>query len=402
MSYRLKQGQRLRRLGKLLFVRPIQTFINREVTSGQLLLFATLFAMVWAQPAYISDYHAFWYSPAFTWLPYPMDTPHFWINDGLMVLFFLVVGLEIKQEITQGELAGWQKAAMPLFAAMGGVIAPALIYLGIAGRLAPAGWAIPTATDIAFALAALAIVGSRVPLSVRIFLTALAIVDDLLAIAIIAVFYTDNLHWGWLGPCLVVLGLLGGLNRLKVAALWPYMALGGVLWWCMHQLGIHTTLAGVLLALLIPTSHPSGVSPADTLAHRLHPITSFGVVPLFALANAGISLQPEVIKSQFADPITLGILAGLVIGKPLGITISCWLVHQCKWAKLPADMTWGQLLGLGMLGGIGFTMALFVTSLGLNDPANQETARLGILVGSLVSAGMGIGMLWLCSLRRKL
>ena len=398
-AYRFKSlyplNKKLKRIGKVLFVKPFQRFINREVTSGQLLLFTTAFAMVWANPDWISDYHAFWYSSVFP-LPYPMNTMHFWINDGLMVLFFLVVGLEIKRELTQGELASWQRASLPLFAALGGVVVPAICYALFARDAAPTGWAIPTATDIAFALGALAVVGTRAPVGLKVFLTALAIVDDLLAITIIAIFYTTSLQTSWILPTLGVLAGLTTLNRFRVLALWPYLVLGGGLWWCLHQLGIHTTLAGVILAMFIPMVTPKNRvhSPLETLEHKLHSVTSYAIVPLFALANAGIDLQPQVIATQYNQPVTVGVFMGLVLGKPLGITVVSWLACKAKLAQLPQGIDWLQLLGAGLLGGIGFTMALFVTNLGLSEPTQVEHARLGIVAGSLLSALMGISLLY--------
>jgi Na+:H+ antiporter, NhaA family len=402
--YRFKSlyplNKKLKRIGRIIFIKPFQRFMHREVTSGQLLLFTTAFAMVWANPDWISDYHAFWHSSVFP-LPYPLDTLHFWVNDGLMALFFLVVGLEIKREVMQGELASWQRASLPLFAALGGVLVPALCYILLAGNTAPSGWAIPTATDIAFALGALAVVGSRAPVALKVFLTALAIVDDLLAIAIIALFYTETLHTVWLLPTLGILALLWGLNQWRVLALWPYLLLGAGLWGCLHQLGIHTTLAGVMLAMFIPlqSAKTHVNSPLEALEHKLHPITSYGIVPLFALANAGIDLQPAVVATQYSQPVTLGVFAGLVLGKPLGITAASWLACRLKLAQLPHGVNWGQLAGVSMLGGIGFTMALFVTNLGLSEPTYVEHARLGIVAGSLLSAVLGIG--WLALIKPR-
>ncbi|MGA1802682.1 Na+/H+ antiporter NhaA [Rhizobium sp. HT1-10] len=319
-----------------------------------------------------------------------------WVNDGLMAIFFLMVGLEIKREVLDGQLSTWSRRVLPGVAALGGMIVPALIYLafnlGESGH--PNGWAIPSATDIAFALGVLSLLGPRVPPSLRIFLTALAIIDDLGAVLIIAFFYSGDLNVYALGGAAVVLIALVALNRLGVSRLLPYLLLGAILWFLTLQSGIHATLAGVALAFTIPLSAFSvkaetEVSPLLKLEHGLQPWVNFMVVPVFGFANAGVSFA-GLSLAAFVDPVPLGVALGLFLGKQLGVFAFSAAVIRMGWAELPKHASWLQLYGVGLLCGIGFTMSLFIGLLAFaSDPLLQDETKLGVLLGSLLSALAG-------------
>lgn len=329
-----------------------------------------------------------------------------WINDGLMALFFLLVGLEIKREMKQGELATPQQRALPLVGAVGGMLVPALVYLLCAGGdpLLRRGWAIPAATDIAFALGVVALLGSRVPLALKTFLAALAIFDDMGAIVIIALFYSQGLVWSYLGLAVLLCGGLWLLNRAGVSRLVPYMGLGVLLWLALYKSGLHPTLSGVLLALSIPLTPSEGnstqrqpPSPLHRLEGRLHGVIPFLVVPLFGFANAGISLEglaPSVLWHGHG----LGIVMGLLVGKVIGVFGFCWLAVVSGRARLPGEANWSQLLGVCFLCGIGFTMSIFISLLAF---AGQEqlvgTAKLAVVVGSALSGVLGAALLWRAS-----
>lgn len=323
------------------------------------------------------------------------------VNDGLMVIFFLLVGLEIKRELLEGELSERAKIMLPAVAALGGMAAPALIYAACNWGDATAlrGWAIPSATDIAFSLGVLTLLGSRVPASLKIFLTALAIIDDLGAIVVIAVFYTDNLAPPMLGGAALMIAALFALNRSGVTALAPYLLVGAVLWFFVLKSGVHATLAGVVLALAIPlrvkgrAAHDEG-TPLLRLEHALHPWVAFGVLPVFAFANAGVSFA-GMSAGDLLAPIPLGIASGLFFGKAIGIFGCCWLLIKLGGGALPEGGTWLSLLGIALLAGIGFTMSLFIGTLAFAQAGPQQAAqyatqlRLGVIAGSLVSALAG-------------
>jgi len=323
-----------------------------------------------------------------------------WINDGLMAVFFLMVGLEIKREVMDGQLSTWPRRVLPGFAALGGMIVPALVYLafntGEAGH--PRGWAIPAATDIAFALGVLALLGSRVPMSLRIFLTALAIIDDLGAVVIIALFYTSSINVLALGGAALVLIGLVALNRTRVSVLWLYLALGAVLWFLVLQSGIHATLAGVALALCIPlrrkVAKPDDAhSPLHLLEHGIAPWVTFLIVPIFGFANAGVSFAGMSV-GQLLDPVPLGVTAGLFIGKQVGVFAFAAAVIRLGWADLPMYASWRQLYGVALLCGIGFTMSLFIGLLAFPDSVLlQDEVKLGVLLGSMLSAVAGAMLL---------
>jgi NhaA family Na+:H+ antiporter len=321
-----------------------------------------------------------------------------WINDGLMAVFFLLVGLEIKREVLEGELSSWPRRILPGSAALGGMIGPALIYLafnlGPAGH--PSGWAIPAATDIAFALGVLSLLGPRVPLSLRVFLMALAIIDDLGAVVIIALFYTSSLDVLALGGAGLVTLALIAMNRAGVHRQLPYIALGALLWFVVLKSGIHATLAGVILAFAVPLrtlSKPDAGSPLLTMEHGIQPWVTFLVVPLFGFANAGVSFAGMSL-SALAEPIPLGVALGLFLGKQLGVFLTSAAVIALGLATLPAQATWKQMYGLAALCGIGFTMSLFIGLLAFPDsPLLQDQLKLGVLAGSLASTLLAVLLL---------
>jgi NhaA family Na+:H+ antiporter len=325
----------------------------------------------------------------------PLNLQH-WINDALMAVFFLMVGLEIKREFLDGQLSTWSRRILPGAAAAGGMAVPGLIYVAFTlhDPSALRGWAIPAATDIAFALGVLSLLGPRVPASLKVFLAALAIIDDLGAVLVIALFYTGDLSLMDLGGAALVLAVLMGLNRARVQHLLPYLLLGVVLWALVLRSGIHATLAGVLLAFFIPIQVTPGRpeadpahSPLHRLEHALHLPVAFLVVPIFGFANAGVSFE-GVTLATFAAPLTLGIAAGLVLGKVVGVFGITVLLVRLNAADLPAGASWGQVFGVSLLCGIGFTMSLFISLLAFDSIALQDQAKLGILAGSLV-AGLG-------------
>jgi len=367
-------------------------FIRHEATGGLLLVGAALAALLVANSSLQGLYRGFLSAPiglslsGIVW-----EKPVLlWINDGLMAIFFFLVGLEIKRELIVGELSSLGKAALPGIAAAGGMAMPALIYIAInAGdRAALHGWAIPAATDIAFALGVLALLGDRVPASLKVLLLALAILDDLGSILIIALFYTGNLHWSALLAAAVAAGVLASLNRAGVTRLAPYLLVGLALWVCVLKSGVHATLAGVVIAAAIPLTKARGTSPLERLEEQLHPFVALAILPLFAFANAGVSLE-GLRLATLLSPVPLGIVAGLVIGKPLGIFAASWLALAGGLAPMPSGASWHQLLGIGMLGGIGFTMSLFIGTLAFPDPVHAAQLRLGVLTASLCSAIAG-------------
>lgn len=326
----------------------------------------------------------------------PLSLQH-WINDALMALFFLMVGLEIKREMTDGQLSSWSRRILPGAAAAGGMLFPALFYvfMNSGDPSAMRGWAIPTATDIAFALGVISLFGSRVPASLKIFLAALAIIDDLGAVIVIAIFYTADLN---LLALLAAAGVLLNLfifNRMRVQALWPYLTLGAVLWVLVFASGVHATLAGVMLALTIPLKLTPGTpeaqgseSPLHRLEHLLHKPVAFIVVPIFGFANAGVSLS-GLSMAIFSEPLTMGVAGGLALGKLVGVLGTVFLLVRLGVAQLPAQASWGQVTGTAFLCGIGFTMSLFIGLLAFDDPTVQDHVKIGILMGSIISGVVG-------------
>jgi NhaA family Na+:H+ antiporter len=317
-----------------------------------------------------------------------------WINDGLMALFFLLVGLEIKRELAVGELSSWERASLPGFCALGGMILPALIYywLNAGDAQALRGWAIPTATDIAFAVGVLSLLGPRVPAALKIFLLALAIIDDLGAIVIIAVFYTADLSFVSLGLAALGIMALAGLNLCGVRRLAPYLLVGLFIWVCVLKSGVHATLAGVAVAMFIPIRSAPGrgeeESPLERLEHMLLPWVSFAIMPSFAFANAGVSFA-GITGEDLTAPLSLGIALGLFLGKQLGVFAVGWLVVTIGLCRRPEGLSWSAFYGVSLLAGIGFTMSLFIGSLAFDDLAHATAIRLGVFAGSLLSAVTG-------------
>lgn len=322
-----------------------------------------------------------------------------WINDGLMAVFFLLVGLEIKRELIEGELSTLKKASLPVLAAIGGMAVPALIYFFFnKGESTASGWGIPMATDIAFALAIIALLGKSVPGSLKIFLAALAIADDLGAILVIAIFYTSQIHWSYLFLAGLVLALLLALNYLKVTSLWFYLIPGVFLWYFVHHSGIHATIAGVLLAFTIPTNDTAIESPLEKLEHFLTVPVNFLIMPIFALANTNITFQKEMV-SGLVSPLGFGIILGLFLGKTLGVSLLSWFAVKIKLAKLPSGANWKHIIGVGMLAGIGFTMSIFISLLSFKEVEYIIEAKFAILCASVLS-GI-IGFVYLKTLRTK-
>jgi NhaA family Na+:H+ antiporter len=417
-------------------VRPFQDFAHKQSSGGILLILATAVALIWANSPWGEGYAALWHTKLTVGIgdfSISKDLTH-WINDGLMAVLFLVVGLEIKREVLVGELSSARNAALPVAAAVGGVVVPAAIYLTInAGTEGSAGWGIPMATDIAFALGILALLGERAPVALKVFLTALAIVDDIVAVLVIAFFYTSEISWGALGVGAAFLAALVVANLIGVGRTLVYAVLGIGLWLCFLLSGVHATIAGVLLALTVPAIsfiNPGAFldrgryildrferagekgenvlsneerqaalhalnhaayelePPLHELEHTLHPWVVFAIMPIFALANAGVPLGGGI-ADALTSPVALGILAGLVVGKQLGITLFAWLAVRSGISELPGGINWRHVYGVGWLAGIGFTMSLFITDLAFSEGSLVDAAKLGILVASVIAGGVG-------------
>ncbi len=418
-------------------------FASWGPSAGILLLLATVLAVGVTNSPMGPAFEAFWHqyiSLSFGETGFGMSVQH-WVNDGLLTIFFLVVGLEIKREFTVGHLAGRRSAALPIAGAIGGMAVPAALYILVlpSGPWAH-GWGVPMATDTAFAIAIIVMMGARVPVELRIFLTAAAIVDDIGSIIVVALFYSGELHFGYLGAALAVTGALALLNRSHVYVVTPYAMLGLVLWACIHAGGLHATLAGVVLALFIPTRPPANLaaltaqanailmgeaarggevlrhgpsapalraldaihdrleSPADRLLRHAGARSSYLVLPLFALANAGVVISAGVLDGR--DPLLLAIIAGLVIGKPLGMLGATLLAVGLRVAVKPAEYSWGQMAGAGMLAGIGFTMSLFIAGQAFADPGDFAAAKIGVFAASIASALLGAAVLWMTAQTR--
>ena len=418
----------------------LQRFLHVEAVSGVVLLVTAAIALVWSNLPFAHGYHAFWHLPLSIGLGDFVFSKslHFWINDALMTVFFLVVGMEIRREIYEGALSKLDQAALPVIAAAGGVIVPALIYLSlnidsVRGR----GWAIPTATDIAFAVGVLALLGRSIPLNLRVFLLALAIIDDVIAVLIIAFFYSGGLQFS--GFIVVAIGILMvlGFQRIGAGSALAYILPGAVVWIGFLMTGAHPTLAGVVLGLMTPVrsvpmrEHPldilsrvaeelrsdDAISTKDThrlerplrevrLARRemlppvvrlqisLHPWVAYFIMPVFALANAGVTIGGVDLSAGGAQFVMLGVGIALVAGKPIGVIGATWLAVRLRWCRLAPDITWGGVCLVGLLAGIGFTMAIFIAMLAFTDEGLLSAAKLGVLLGSLVAAILGLGWGW--------
>jgi Na+:H+ antiporter, NhaA family len=381
----------------------LRTFLASEAAGGILLMTAAMLAMMAANSAVSADYFHFLHAvtgPVLTPKLGPM-TVHLWINDGLMAIFFLLVGLEIKREFVDGHLATWADRRLPIIAAAAGMFVPAIVYLAIAGG-DPAlvrGWAIPAATDIAFAIGVLALLGSRAPTSLKLFLTTVAIVDDMGAVAIIALFFTDELNIAALAAAAVIWLAMMALNRGKVTALTPYLILTALLWYATLLSGVHATIAGVMAAFAVPFRRTLAAPDAeDSTLHRLEHMlakpVAFAIVPLFGFANAGVSLNGIGLAQAFA-PLPLGIALGLFMGKQIGIFGAIWSAVKLGIAVRPAHANWAQVYGVSLLCGIGFTMSLFIGGLAFTGPEQGEAVKIGVLMGSLASAIAGALVLYL-------
>ena len=422
-------------------LKPIERYLHNESTGGILLLVSALIAIVWANSAWSESYVHLWENEVSLKIgQYTLgNTLHHWINDGLMAMFFFVVGLELKREIIAGELSDIKKAMLPMSSAIGGMIVPAIIYIFFnSSGNGSTGWGIPMATDIAFAMGIMSLLGKRIPLTLKIFLTALAIADDLGAVLVIAFFYTSDISLLSLGIGASFMAILIGANYLGVRSTLFYglVGIGGV-WLAFLLSGVHATIAGVLAAIAIPARTkinelefiddlgnsirkfheipPNDVTllepaqykiieriyaltkaagtPLQQLESQLHPWVSFVVMPLFALANAGVVLQGDKIAGMFTDTVTLGVLFGLTVGKFVGVIGFCWLATKFRIASLPEGINWSQIAGVAFLAGIGFTMSLFVTTLAFDDAALVNSAKLGILTASTISGLVGYTIL---------
>ncbi|MBU6317850.1 MAG: Na+/H+ antiporter NhaA, partial [Acidobacteria bacterium] len=404
-------------------LRPLRDFLHTESAGGALLVAAAVVALVWANSPWRHGYDSLWHTEIGIEVgshALRMSLQH-WLNDGLMTVFFLVVGLEIKRELTSGHLAGLRAATLPIAAAVGGMVLPAALYLAIAGRTAAEGWGVPMATDIALAVGVLALAGAGAPAGLRAFLLGLAVVDDIGAIIVIAIFYSSGVGPGWLLLAAAAAVVTVLLRRMGVYQTWAYVLIGAVMWFAMHEGGIHPTLTGVVMGLLAPSTPRiapdfvdaeeladvgsvtsarstaaiarSSVSTVEWLEHVLHPFTSYLVVPLFALANAGIELSGSSLRQAWGSPITWGILVGLVVGKPLGVLLAARLAVRSGRADPPAGTSTRQLLGAGHAAGIGFTVALFIAELAFRDDGVPDVqaitdAKVAILLGSVLSGAL--------------
>ncbi|MCW2832365.1 MAG: nhaA [Nocardioides sp.] len=410
-----------------LVARPIREFLRVETAGSVLLLLAAAVALLWANSPAASSYDAFWHTTIGIDLGgsgMEQSLQH-WVNDALMVIFFFVVGLEIKYELVSGDLRDPKTAALPIVAALGGMVVPAAIYLAITGFGEPGkGWGIPMATDIAFAVGVIGLLGRRIPSSARLFLLTLAIVDDIGAIIVIAVFYTDSLRLSWLALAVGLLLVMVVLQKLRVWSVPVYVAIGVVLWFSLFQSGVHATLAGVAIGLITPArallkedvartyartaladNHldpdeltrlrfllAESVPMVERLQAALHPLSAYVALPLFALANAGVSL--DGFGEAVTSPVSLGIVGGLVLGKPVGIVLASFIAVKLGLGRLPDRTTWTMMIGLGAVAGIGFTVSLFIA--GLSFPQSQaltDDAKIGVIVASVVAALVGVAVL---------
>lgn len=371
--------------------RPFRALFVSDAFEGVLLIAVAVLAIVLANSPFANEYFEVFHANL-PWTPIPkLYNLHMWINDGLMAIFFFVIGLEVKRELIAGNLADPRQRRLPVLAAIAGMAAPALVYFWIAGDefALQRGWAIPAATDIAFAMGVIGLLGTRVPAALRLFLLTVAVVDDLGAVIIIAVFYTANIKLVWLIAGLGVLVLMIGFNRFGVRRLWPFILAALALWFCVLNSGVHATIAGVVAALTIPMRTRDGYSMLESMEHALVRWNAYLVVPVFGFANAGVALGDIGLDALF-DPLPLAIAAGLVVGKQVGIFGSIVAADKLGFARRPLGASWAQIWGTCVLCGIGFTMSLFIGALAFpRDPLLVEEAKLGVLTGSLISAVLG-------------
>ncbi|MGH2759437.1 MAG: Na+/H+ antiporter NhaA [Actinomycetota bacterium] len=373
----------------------LRTFLETEAAGGVVLLAAAIAAILWANlsEASYSDVWAAELRLGAGSLTKTLDLRH-WVNDGLMTIFFLVVGMEIKRELVVGELRDRRTSFVPVVAAAGGMIGPALVYLALNPQgPSSRGWGIPMATDIAFAVGVLAVAGRRAPPGARIFLLTLAIVDDIGAIAVVAIAYTEELSLDGIAIALAALGALAVLRRVGVRKVWVYLLPGAAVWWGVSASGIHPTIAGAMLGLMTPARPVRGRPVLDELQARLHPLSSFAIVPLFALANAGIAVDLRSLEAAVRSPIFGGVAAGLAIGKVFGIALPTVAVVRLTRARLPSGMGLRDVAGVGILGGIGFTVAIFIAELALGEPADVDAAKIGVVLASVACALSGAAVI---------
>jgi Na+:H+ antiporter, NhaA family len=422
------------------FVQPVQRLLQNEASGGAVMLVAAAIALLWANSPWSDTYTELWATPLRVELGDLIHLDHLslqtWVNDALMAIFFLLVGVEIKREVVHGDLRDIRSVALPVIAALGGMVVPAAIFFAFnAGGAGADGWGIPMATDIAFAVGVVTLLGKRVPLPAKIFLLTLAVADDIGAIVVIAVFYTGDLAFGWFGAALLGLGVIFLMRRSDVQSLAPYLAVGSFIWLALLESGVHATLAGVALGLLTPAwplrsprRFPAAArkvldqidrayydrvltddefeeneqniaevarlamyttSPLERLQSGLAPWVSFVIVPVFALANAGVKFSGDAVSGLFTDPVVLGVSLGLVVGKTVGVFVASVIAVKLGLGKLPAGATWRHVFGLAICSGVGFTVALFVTSISFTDPVLADSAKIGILIGSAIAGTAG-------------
>ena len=408
--------------------RPIHQFAAIEAAGGVLMLIATVVALVWVNSPWQDSYYDFWHthvSFSVGGYHFEHDLEHI-VQDGLMAVFFFVVGLEIKRELVNGQLRDPRFAALPAVAALGGMVVPALVYFAFnSDGPGQDGWGIPMATDIAFAIGVLSLLGNRIPRQMKVFLLTLAIVDDIGAILVIAIFYTSDLSGNWLLTAAVLLGGILALRRLDVWYLPVYLVVGVAFWLAVLESGVHATIAGVVLGLITPAKplqseedarrwakwlqmqdvvdlddvrrvgfHLRESQPVSLrIEELLHPIAGYIIIPLFALSAAGVELSGDVLSDAVTSPVTVGVVIGLVVGKTAGISVFSWIAHRLGWVTIPKSMTGLHMVGLAMVAGIGFTVSLFISRLAFDDPSIADESKIGILVGSLIAAVVGLVIL---------
>jgi NhaA family Na+:H+ antiporter len=377
-------------------VQPISDFIEDSRAVGITLLACTIISMVLSNTQFAQSYIPFWEKPFH--LPESWRLPHHllhWINDFLMAIFFFLVGMEIKQELLTGELSTFRKAILPIAAALGGMLFPAIIYTFInKGTPYINGWGIPMATDIAFSLGVASLLGSRVPVSLKVFLMALAIIDDLGAIVVIALFYGDTIQWSYILYAVLICGVLALLHFSKKLSIFRLIILGLLLWYCVFNSGIHATIAGVVMAMFVP------VGKLEHYMHKIHVPVNFVILPLFALANTAIVIPGNFI-SNLNTTLSWGVMFGLLLGKPLGISILSFITVKLKLGEMPSETSWGQMIGIGLLAGIGFTMSIFITMLAFDTEDYQDISKIAVLIGSLAAILSGFVVLYFCGDKAK-
>ena len=391
-------------MAKLINIKPFKRFFSSQSNGGIILMLCVVISLVIANSSLGSSFNdllsnQFGFENDYIELKYSLLL---WINDGLMAIFFLMVGLEIKRELVEGELSSIKQASLPIIAALGGMLVPALIYSLIDNsELTGQGWGIPMATDIAFAIAIITMLGDKVPNSLKIFLTALAIVDDLGAILVIAIFYSSDIHFNNLLYAGLILFLLICFNYFGVKKLYFYIIPGVFIWYFIHHSGIHATIAGVLTAFTIPTNTTSEESPLERLEHLLSNPVNFLIMPIFAIANTNIKFESSMF-TNITSGLSAAIICGLLIGKPLGILSFSWLAVKTKLSKLPKKVNWKHITSIGLLGGIGFTMSIFIALLSLPDSSSQMQAKFSILIASVSAGILGYTFLYLLGKRKKI